>query len=243
MIMAEASNNPDLFRKDQFDDPSTTTNKLLLALRQLDFRASFPSQKLRTPHGESVCVVLEFLADKALEKKNFKFNTPVYLDSAENNEALDADAENDEVEDEGMPDEEDDPIFQEASRPDEAADASIDQSNHQILQAAIDPIAWKTELERVGPKLRAQQQLSAHEWRAHVDQTLASKEQIDKILASAQGDLVTMTRYAPYRTPLLASYPISRVVSEETTRTRTKEKYISHQFAGLCTEFQEVRRR
>ena len=29
----------------------------------------------------------------------------------------------------------------------------------------IDPIEWKTELERVGPKLKAQQVLATNEWR------------------------------------------------------------------------------
>ncbi len=82
-IIESSNKNIDVFKRDQFDDPNTVTNKLLLALRQLDFRASFPSQKLRTPHGESVCMVLEFLADKALENRGFKFGTPIYLDVAE----------------------------------------------------------------------------------------------------------------------------------------------------------------
>lgn len=75
--------NTETFRRDQYDDPNTITNKLLLALRQLDFKGSFPSQKLRTPHGESACMVMEFLVDKALDTKGFKFATPVYLDIAE----------------------------------------------------------------------------------------------------------------------------------------------------------------
>lgn len=61
-------------------------------------------------------------------------------------------------------------MFQDNNRDDDGADGAIDEAAHQILQAAIDPIEWKTELERVGPKLRAQQQLPTHEWRAHVDQ-------------------------------------------------------------------------
>ena len=41
-------------------------------------------------------------------------------------------------------------------------EVSIDSSNHNILQALVDPIEWKTELERVGPKLRTNQQLSTN---------------------------------------------------------------------------------
>jgi len=37
--------------------------------------------------------------------------------------------------------------------------------NHQILQALVDPVEWKTELERVGPKLKSNLQTSVNEWR------------------------------------------------------------------------------
>ena len=79
--MVDISKNSELFRRDQYDDPNTITNKLLLALRQLDFKGSFPSQKLRTPYGDSACMVLEFLADKALDNRGFKYGQPVYSDS------------------------------------------------------------------------------------------------------------------------------------------------------------------
>ena len=71
-------------------------------------------------------------------------------------------------------------------------DNSLDASTHQILQPAIDPIAWKTELERVGPKLKSQQLFSANEWRSHVDQTVTNKSQIDKVLNDTKGDLKSM---------------------------------------------------
>jgi hypothetical protein len=58
----------------------------------------------------------------------------------------------------------------------------------------VDPIAWKTELERVGPKLRAQQQLSTNEWRAHVDQTVTNNQQIEKVLGETQNDLSIMNK-------------------------------------------------
>lgn len=63
-----------------------------------------------------------------------------------------------------------------------------------IIKALVDPIAWKTELERVGPKLRAQQQLSTNEWRAHVDQTVSNNQQIEKVLEETQADLQAMNK-------------------------------------------------
>ena len=80
--------------------------------------------------------------------------------------------------------------FEEASR----MDTSIDASHHNILQALVDPVEWKTELERVGPKLRANQQLTTNEWRAHVDQTVTSKSHIEKVLGETQGDLHAMNK-------------------------------------------------
>jgi estrogen-related receptor beta like 1 len=82
-LFLEVTKSTEAFKREQFDDPTTVVNKLILGLRQLDFRSSFPSQKLKTPYGEPVCTVLDFLTDKTLESKGFKWATPVYLDAAE----------------------------------------------------------------------------------------------------------------------------------------------------------------
>jgi estrogen-related receptor beta like 1 len=82
-IISEITRNPSTFKKEEFDDPNTVANKLLVALRQLDFRLTIPTQKIKTPHGEAVCSILEFLTDKALENSGFKFSPPTYLDNDE----------------------------------------------------------------------------------------------------------------------------------------------------------------
>ena len=89
---------------------------------------------------------------------------------------------------------EEDVLFNEAANV-EISEVSLDSSAHHILVAQVDPVEWKTELERVGPKLRAQQQLPTNEWRAHVDQTISSKGHIEKVLQDTQGDLQTLNRY------------------------------------------------
>ena len=75
------SGDPELFRRDPYDDPNTVANKLMLALRQLDCRLSFPAQKLKTAYGEAACSVMDFLADKALASSKFRWAAPVYKDS------------------------------------------------------------------------------------------------------------------------------------------------------------------
>jgi estrogen-related receptor beta like 1 len=82
-LCMEISRKSDMFKPEEFDDPNTIVNKLMLALRQLDFRSSFPPQKLKVAHGEPVCSVLEFLTDKALAERGFQFATPVYANDDE----------------------------------------------------------------------------------------------------------------------------------------------------------------
>ena len=86
----------ELFRPEEFDDPNTIVNKLLLALRQVEFRASFPQQKLKAAHGESACTVLDFLTDKALTVVGFQWGVPVYSNNAELEQVEPDDDANDE---------------------------------------------------------------------------------------------------------------------------------------------------
>jgi estrogen-related receptor beta like 1 len=65
-------------KSEQFEDPNTKLNKLMLALRNLEFRASFPAQKLRIAHGEPACMVLDFLTEKALIARGFQWASPQY---------------------------------------------------------------------------------------------------------------------------------------------------------------------
>lgn len=106
---------------------------------------------------------------------------------------------------------------------------ALNSSAHNILHAAVDPVEWKAEVERVAPKLR---QLSQHvgssgsEWRSHVDQTVTSKSQIDKVMGETRDDLVT----------------VNRQVADELQRASSKEKYMNHQFSALTTDYAQVRR-
>ena len=136
-------------------------------------------------------------------------------------DADDDDEQEDIIEDDLAGGMDEDAQFEEASA---RFDSSMDNSNHQILQALVDPVEWKTELERVGPKLRANQQLSTNEWRSHVDQTVSSKAQIEKVLAETQGDLHAMNKH----------------VGEEVNKVRMKEKYLNNQYNTIGLEFIEV---
>lgn len=73
--------NNDIFKRDPYDDPNTVSNKLMLALRQLECKLSFPAQSLKKAFGETACSVLDFLTDKALTARKFSWSEPVYQQS------------------------------------------------------------------------------------------------------------------------------------------------------------------
>lgn len=224
------SGDPELFRRDPYDDPNTVANKLMLALRQLDCRLSFPAQKLKTAYGEAACSVMDFLTSKALTVSRFRWGTPVYKDSDVVEMADDVEDDlQDEIEDEldGGGVMEDDFYGGGSNQDDrmESSEVSLDSSHRQIHTSAVDPIHWKTELERVGPKLRAKQALPSNEWRAHVDMTLNNKSRIEQVLDDTQADLKGL----------------NREISDDLNKMRNKERYMNNQFTALCHEFKEVK--
>lgn len=122
----------EVFKVDNYEDPSSSINKLLLALRTIDFRGSYPAQKLKIPHGESVCTILDFLADKALASRNFKFEAPIYKNQEEMEEGGDDDSDEDEILDEEDANFEEDTPFDEISR----LEGSLDPSNKICIAQA-----------------------------------------------------------------------------------------------------------
>jgi hypothetical protein len=134
----------------------------------------------------------------------------------------DEDADLGDIPDETAADIGDEVAFQEQQS--ELMETSLDQSAHQILHAIVDPVEWKMELERVGPRLRAQQQLTANEWRAHVDSTVQSKGLIEKVMAETQGDLQAMHKEIKF----------------ELDKLTNKETYPNSQFASLRKSFEDV---
>ena len=233
--LCKAYSRDPIFERDQYDDPNTVVNNLLMALRGLGYTSNFAPQKLKLGHGEAVCEVLNFLADKALEARKFHWGTPVYPNEADDDAQDNGDGinENDDEDEDEIEDEiegggiEEDGLYQQADGGRvEDKDMSLDNSHHHILEGGIDPIEWKTEVERVAPRLRAVAALGANEWRSHVDQAISSKDKIEKVLAETQTDLTL----------------VNKQVGDELQRAQTKEKYMNHQFNHLATTFGEHKR-
>ncbi len=80
-LCGEISKRKDFFKPEDLDDPNTVINKLILGLRQLDFRSTFSAQKLKNANGEAVCQVLDFLTEKLLTSNGINWSSPTYQSS------------------------------------------------------------------------------------------------------------------------------------------------------------------
>ena len=216
-LMTEASGDPAFFRIDKFDDPNTSVNKMMLALRKLGFALDFPAAKLKAAWGESCVTVLDFLADKALEARTFLWSRPAYEEIEDAEEAeVDEDADLGDVVDDvdGTLDEEE-AMFNEGKAADEA---ELESSAREMIENTIDPLVWKTELERVTARLKLNTAASDKEWRAHIEQTKKHEGTIKAVMPEAEGTLQTMTTH----------------ITETAEKMRTKEKCVASVRLFVC---------
>lgn len=220
------------FIVDKYDDPNTSVNKLLLLLKSMSIEINFSAAKVKLGHGEAVCTVLQRLSDVALEQTKFQWTAPSYPKEEFADEAeVDEDAEVDGGVEENLNldtnEEEEVVLYSEKQTGKHPADA-LDESQHEIIQATVDPIAWKTELERVAPKLKARVRADVgKEWRAHIEQTRAHEDTIQKVLPATSSQLKQ----------------VALELGEALERMSHKEKYINQQFCQLGQEYHDAKDR
>ena len=213
-LVERATGDAKAFAVDKFDDPTTATNKLMLALRKLEFGADFPPQQLKRAHGDACVGVLDFLTGKAVAR-HFVWQRPEYDDAGEEELPVDEDADvGDAIEDDIEACEDDEALFVEAPA-DEPEVSEERAAQREILKSNVDRVAWKTELERVGPRLRlAQRRAAGKEWRAHVDLTRSSAG-------------VIRSTFPPTRAQL---DDLGRAAADASDTLRSKENYINSKF-------------
>lgn len=213
---------------DKYDDPNTSINNLVLELKNMGFAMDFPPSKLKQPHGEAVCSVLGFATSEAIKLSRFKWEKPRYpreeLPDAEIDDG-DVDAEVDASAAgvfEGGMGEEDEEIL--------CAEVGVDaeeQGHRAILENTLDVELWKTELERVGPRLKVaavDMAAGGREWRAHLEQTKQHESAIDNVLPDAAKQLRS----------------IIDAVSGALDRVSSKERHLATQFDVLIAEYTSV---
>jgi len=140
------------FETEEFEDPNQIAQKLMLSLRSLDYVIDFPIAKLKQPFGGIACSILDFLSARAL--LNFSIEEPKY----------DEDDVDVSTEDEG----------DRNDNFDGTANERYTVSGQ--VQADIQLIEWRHELERVGPLLELKFDAKQQEWREQVDVIVAVGE-------------------------------------------------------------------
>jgi len=213
---------------DKFDDPTTSVNKVMVDLKHLGFELDFPAQKLRQAHGEAVCSVLNFLCDKAFQKRNFSWKglAPIYPEEDFADDAdVDEDADVGMIEDDVAESSEEEVMYSQLVQQERMKKAQAQSGSNEIMQSGISPLRWKTELERVGPKLSKKAKTVTHgeEWRAHLEQTKRHEKRIQETFPGTKQALKS----------------IEKSIQTALQRVVSKEKYINSQFDKMQNEYRE----
>jgi len=171
---------------DEYEDPNTVVMRMLQCLKDSGIQVNAVPGKLKQGFGDSVCLVLHSLLREVLRRVEFEWGVPSYPDEGLADEAeVDSDAEIQSVDEDEMPDgEEDDLMYQE----DDVKKAESDD-DHQVLEATVDPRDWLLEVERVAPKLKIQMPNDSKEWRTHLQQTRGYKQVIETQFPGAKAQL------------------------------------------------------
>jgi estrogen-related receptor beta like 1 len=153
------------FDLDEFDDPNIIAQKLMMKLRDLGFEIDFPIAKLKQSYGSITCSIVDFLADKALQRSDYILQDPIYKSkSSEENEngvsevgteliEMNCDSSEDEESSVGI------------IPCDDALSSEEEKSD--VMKSLVDPVAWSVELKKVAPSLNVQFKCN-EDWREHV---------------------------------------------------------------------------
>lgn len=173
----------------QYDDPNTVTNNIVLDLKKLDVVIDYPPSKLKSGSGEAVCQALHGLVQVALKAQKFKFKQPVIPDDdEEEGDDMEDDNQIADLANDVFDDEEDIAELVETGANDMKAD-DFENPDNAIIEAGIDPDEWYRECQRVAHKLKIKESHDAQEWRSHLDQTKKYAEQVQHTLPDVRSKL------------------------------------------------------
>lgn len=221
-LLAE-SNVHDFIPWTEYDNPMTVANTIITQCRSLGLSAPLQSAKLRQGYGDNVLMALDFLTSHALTAKNFQVEAPSYemKDFAEA-APVDEEAEVNDVADEVV-EEEETGVYNE-----EKEKASEDSKNTQdVIENTVDPIAWKLQLENVGPRLKWKPRADASEWRTHLEQSEKHRQAIQTHSPDASVSL----------------QKIGTQLTQVVERIAQKERHINQEFDHLGQDFREKQKR
>ena len=164
----------------QMDDPNSAVASMYSQLQAIGAPTNFGAQKLKSGCGEPVCTVLKHMLDLI----PIEFKLPVYKEEEAYEEAaVDEEAEVDlpDVADEvGAADVEEDEMYYHGGEGG-APGGERDKLTDSILDASVEPEAWRLELERVTPQLKMQVLSDPKEWRNRLVNTKSYHQKVGEL--------------------------------------------------------------
>lgn len=104
--------------------------------------------------------------------------------------------------------------------------SALEESYQQMIVSQVDPLLWKTELERVGPRLKLYaNEDDGKEWHTHIERTRKHEVLIQELLPRATTQLKL----------------IGVQLRETIERMGGKEKLVNSQHEALCNEFKALK--
>lgn len=218
------------FLIDKFDDPTTSVNKVMVDLKQMEFEMNFPAQKLRQGHGSAICLVLNFLIDRALSRREFSFKDvkPEYPEELDDNADVHEEADVGAIDDDIAESSEEEILYTQMVQQN-SEKKKRENARRSVLKTNTDEIKWKAELERVSARLSKLSRFvePAVEWRTHLVQ---AKENNDTIRTTF-----------PHTSASLRS--VEKSIQLTLERIVSKEKYINGHFDNMQYKFQELKQK
>ncbi len=137
-------------------------------------------------------------------------------------------AAEDEPEDEIPEEEEEDVLYSEVvHHKDYRKEDELEKSLVEMMEGNVDPVLWKTELERVGPKLKGTMTTAGKEWRSHLEATKKHQGTIAETFPSSAKQLES----------------IAASTGEILERVVQKEGQINNQLEHLTEEYKVIKAR
>lgn len=209
----------------QYDDPGTVTNNIVIDLKNLGIVLNFPATKLKSGSGDAVVQALYELAQLALQNKRFQFRRPVIPEDDEEegqgDDEDDMEGNMDELINQELSDEEDVAEFIEEI-PDDMP--MVKEEDREMIEAEVDPDEWIRECQRVAPKLKMGKIHDVNEWRSHLDQTQKFADTVRNSLPDVRSKLER----------------VSDEVTQALDRISKKEAMLNRAMTGMTGDYKST---
>jgi len=209
------------------DDPNAVVSSIMSEVKSLGLNTDFPPSRLKAGCGDEVCYILNQLASKALEMRQFSWERPEYTEEEANEESIEDDPMDEQIEDENIDEDYEDEIMLDIGEVNTSSQDAIEvQKQEDLLESSTDALEWKMEVERVMPSLKVHLR-SDKDWRTHLDQMLENRKNMSTSLTASKTHLDQM------------HHEITRTLEKITSR----EKYINSQMEGPIAEYRRLKDR